>query len=403
MSANRKSAGNEYYYIEQSRPVNLWRVLLDILLVLLTLGLSAGLVMAYLSTGISPEKNWVFAFFGLGAPFLFLGNFVILLLWIIRWRWWALVPAVTLLIGIGHLGTLVQIDFRKEYLGQDPVSVARRDPDRLAVLTYNVHGFSRGQSEHGGYLRVVDSVAAYVRRMQPDVICFQEYETMQPSDVRRIDSLYREWPYRSYNFIYGGAGDIGYGTAVFSRLPILGAERTLFENSSNSMLRADLLTPAGDTVRLFNNHLQSTQVDEMSQERVERLDVRGGRETEQFVRSLGSRLKANYRRRAVQVDTVSRMIAASPYPAIVTGDFNDTPVSYTYKKMRGGLEDPFINAGTGFAYTYNRLFSMLRIDYIFHSPLFTTLEYRSDGLPWSDHNPVFVRLRRLPDTGSGSK
>lgn len=407
MSANRKSAGNEYYYIEQSRPVNLWRVLLDILLVLLTVGLSAGLVMAYLSTGVSPQRSWIFAFFGLGAPFLFLGNFVMLLVWAIRWRWWALLPAVTLLIGVGHLGTLVQIDFRKEYHGAESDAAAaaaqRRDPARFSVLTYNVHGFSRGQSEHTGYLRVVDSVAAYVRRMQPDVICFQEYETMQPSDVQLIDSLYSEWPYRSYNFIYGGAGDIGYGTAVFSRLPILGAERTLFENSSNSMLRADLLTPAGDTVRLFNNHLQSTQVDEMSQERVERLDVRGGRETEQFVRSLGSRLKANYRRRAVQVDTVSRMIAASPFPAIVAGDFNDTPVSYTYKKMRGDLEDPFINAGTGFAYTYNRLFSMLRIDYIFHSPVFETLTYRSDGLPWSDHNPVFVRLRRLPDTGSGSK
>ena len=78
----------------------------------------------------------------------------------------------------------------------------------------------------------------------------------------------------------------------------------------------------------------------------------------------------------------------------MVGDFNDTPVSYTYKKMRGGLEDPFINAGNGFAYTYNRLFSMLRIDYVFHSPLFETEAYRSADLPWSDHNPVFVRMRR---------
>ena len=90
------------------------------------------------------------------------------------------------------------------------------------------------------------------------------------------------------------------------------------------------------------------------------------------------------------------MIAASPYPAIVLGDFNDTPVSYTYKKMRGDLEDTFINAGSGFAYTYNRLFSMLRIDYIFHSPRYDTETYHSEDLPWSDHNPVFVRLRKKP-------
>lgn len=405
MSASRNSAGNEYYYIDQSRPVNVWRVLLDIFLVLLTLGLAAGLVMAYLSTGISPERNWVLAFFGLGAPFLFLGNFVMLLVWIIRWRWWALVPAVTLLLGVGHLRSLVRFDFRKDYQTEesDPGAIAarRKDHAQLAVLTYNVHGFTRGQTEHLGYLHTLDSIAAYARRMQPDIICFQEYETMQPADVERVDSLYREWPYRSYNFIYGGNGDVGYGTAVFSRLPILAARRTIFEGSANSLLRADLLTPAGDTVRLFNNHLQSTQVDELSQERVERLQVRGQDNAEQFVRSLGSRLKANYRRRAVQVDTVSRMIASSPYPAIVVGDFNDTPVSYTYKKMRGGLEDSFINAGSGFAYTYNRLFSMLRIDYIFHSPVFETLSYRSDGLPWSDHNPVFVRMRRVEAANAG--
>lgn len=395
MSANRNNAGANYYYLEQSQPVSLWRVLLRFVAIVVTLALSVALIMAYLSTGISPERNWVFAFFGLGAPFLFLGNILMLLVWIIRWRWWALVPAITLLIGVGHLGTLVQFDFRKEYASQE-TRTRTADGETLSVLTYNVHGFTRGEEHHSGYLRHADSIAAYIRQLSPDIICFQEYETMQASDVEHLNKLYRDWPYRSYNFIYGGNNNIGYGTAIFSRLPILSAQRMIFDQSSNSLLMADLVDAAGDTLRLFNNHLQSTQVDETSQDRVERLDVRGEEGTKQFVRSLGSRLKANYRRRAVQVDTVSRLIAASPYPVIVLGDFNDTPVSYTYKKMRGDLEDTFTNAGSGFAYTYNRLFSMLRIDYIFHSSVYDTQEYRSDDLPWSDHNPVFVQLRKKP-------
>lgn len=395
MSANRNNAGANYYYIDQSQPVSLWSVILRFLAVVLTLALSVALIMAYLSTGISPERNWVFAFFGLGAPFLFLGNIVMLLVWIIRWRWWALVPALTLLIGVGHLGTLIQFDFRKEYPTQT-TSTRENDGETLSILTYNVHGFTRGEAQHSGYLRNADSIAAYIQRLSPDIICFQEYETMQSSDVEHLNDLYRDWPYRSYNFIYGGHDNIGYGTAIFSRLPILSAQRMIFDQSSNSLLMADLVDASGDTLRLFNNHLQSTQVDETSQARVERFDVRGEEGAQQFVRSLGSRLKANYRRRAVQVDTVSRMIAASPYPAVVLGDFNDTPVSYTYKKMRGDLEDTFINAGSGFAYTYNRLFSMLRIDYIFHSPRYDTETYHSEDLPWSDHNPVFVRLRKKP-------
>lgn len=399
MSINRYHAGSDYYYIDQSRPGRIWPAVLNLLLVLVTLLFAGALVMAYLSTGISPERSWIFAFFGLAAPFLFFGNFVLLLVWIIRWRWWALVPAFVLLLGLGHLGTLVRFRFRKEYPAATVQSGGRttqKEPTQLSILTYNLHGFVYEQNRHDGYRRVVDSVAAYVRRIQPDVICFQEYETMNPGDVRLIDSLYREWPYRAYRFVSGGEGDVGYGVAIFSRLPILRASGTLFEGSRNTMLRADLLM-GRDTLRLFNNHLQSTQVDEWSRDRVERLDVRGDKETERFVRSLAGRLRDNYRRRAVQVDTISRMIAASPYPAIVAGDFNDTPVSYTYDKMRGELDDTFVNAGSGFAYTYNRLFRMLRIDYVFHAPVFETLEYRSEPLPWSDHNPVFVRIGLSPD------
>ncbi|WP_297624303.1 endonuclease/exonuclease/phosphatase family protein [uncultured Rikenella sp.] len=406
MSANRYNAGSNYYYLDQSQPRRWWHTLLHLLLVLVTVLFAGALVMAYLSTGISPERSWIFAFFGLGAPFLFFGNFVLLLVWILRWRWWALVSAITLLLGLGHLGTLVRFDFRKEYPAENTTAAARRtakkEPARLSILTYNTHGFVYEQSRHDGYRRMVDSVAAYVQRMQPDVICFQEYETMNRGDVRLIDSLYRDWPYRAYHFVSGGAEEVGYGVAIFSRLPILKASGTLFEGSRNTMLQADLLA-GRDTLRLFNNHLQSTQVDEWSRDRVERLDVRGDKESKHFVRSLAGRLRDNYRRRAVQVDTISRMIEASPYPAIVTGDFNDTPVSYTYHKMRGKLDDTFVNAGSGFAYTYNRLFSMLRIDYVFHAPEFETLEYRSDALPWSDHNPVFVRIGLSPADGAAKE
>lgn len=395
MSARRRSAGNEYYYIDQSQPVNIWRLILDFILIAITLGLAAALVMAYLSTGISPMKNWVFAFFGLGAPFLFLGNFVMLLLWTIRWRFWAFVPLVTLLFGLGHLGALVQVDFRKEYHAEEQTAGVFGKAGELAVMTYNVHGFSRNQPDHAGYLRTVDSIGAYALRMRPDVICFQEYETMNSADVRHMDQLFKDWPYRAFSFAGGNpATKIGYGQAIFSRLPLVNPRRIIFEGSSNSVLSADVLM-GGDTVRLFSNHLQSTQIDNLSQERVERLDIAGAEGTTRFVRGVASRLKLNYRRRAIQVDTVARMIAATRYPVVVVGDFNDTPVSYTYKKMRGKLRDSFIDAGSGFAYTYNRLFSMLRIDYVFYSDSFEGMTYRSDNLPWSDHNPVVVRMRRL--------
>lgn len=395
MGFGKKSSESNSYYVDQSRSRSLWYYILHGLLILLTLAFAAGLVMAYLSTRISPMQNWVFAFFGLMAPFLFLGNFIILLVWAIRWRGWFLLPLVVLLFGLGHFGALLQLNFKKEY-PQDTKEMNRqaRRFEYLTVMTYNVHGFSYKQKDRDGYNLVLDSVAAYAGRMNPDVICLQEYETTSLAAVGRVDSLFGQWPHREFNYVIGGENGVGFGMAIFSRLPIAASEKMIFDGSGNSMMYADLIMKS-DTVRVFNNHLQTTQIDDDIQRRVEKFNLGG--DTEQLVRNMGSRLKANYQRRSVQVDTVSHWIAQTRYPVVVVGDFNDTPVSYTYKKMRGELVDPFTVVGKGYAYTYNRLFSMLRIDYIFHSPVFEPESYRSDELPWSDHNPVVVMARRRPE------
>ena len=87
------------------------------------------------------------------------------------------------------------------------------------------------------------------------------------------------------------------------------------------------------------------------------------------------RLTENNIVRASQVDTLAKMVAASPYPAIVCGDFNDTPVSYTIHKMTRDLSDVFREVGRGFSHTYRGFFDMLRIDYIMCSSEFTPISY----------------------------
>lgn len=373
---------------KEEKKVPLWRLILHGILVLITLGMGAALVMAYVSTGVNPNQKWVFAFFGLVAPFFFLGNFILLLVWIVRWKWWAIVPAVVLVAGFGHLKALVRFQWTKEYAAEQPAK------NELKVLTYNLHGFSWNKSDYSGYRENMDSIGAYIIRQSPDIICFQEYETYHAGDVEYIDGLFTEWPHRAYNFVIKGGEGIGFGLAIFSRLPIAAQERITFERSGNAMLYTDILWRA-DTIRVFNNHLQSAQIDADVQNRIEHLNVQ---ETENFVRKVGSSLKRNYQKRANQVDTVARIMRDTSYPIIVTGDFNDTPVSYTYKQMRGDLKDTFIERGSGFGYTFNRLFSVLRIDYIFHSEFWQTMSYRSEKLPWSDHNPVVTLLKeKLPE------
>ena len=93
------------------------------------------------------------------------------------------------------------------------------------------------------------------------------------------------------------------------------------------------------------------------------------------VKDISDRLRLAYIKRARQVDELNAYIRQSPYPVLVCGDFNDTPVSYTYHTIRGDLTDAFRSAGKGIGNTYRGKFPSFRIDYIFHSPEFQSANY----------------------------
>ena len=81
-------------------------------------------------------------------------------------------------------------------------------------------------------------------------------------------------------------------------------------------------------------------------------------------------------------------IRKSPYPVIVCGDFNDTPVSYAYRTVLGDLKDAFVESGRGISNTYNGILPSFRIDYILYDPKFSAGNYRRDKVYLSDHFPV---------------
>lgn len=83
-------------------------------------------------------------------------------------------------------------------------------------------------------------------------------------------------------------------------------------------------------------------------------------------------------------------------PLIICGDFNDTPVSYCYQQIRGALSDSWEEAGWGPGITYNRNKFWFRIDHIFHSKHFKTIDIKVlDEYSYSDHYPVLATVDLL--------
>jgi endonuclease/exonuclease/phosphatase family metal-dependent hydrolase len=97
-------------------------------------------------------------------------------------------------------------------------------------------------------------------------------------------------------------------------------------------------------------------------------------------------------KRAEQVNIVLEHIEKSPFISIVCGDFNDTPMSYTYHMLSKGRKDTFKEAGEGFSGTYSFLWPLLRIDYILVPEAYTVYEHITFKEKYSDHYPVISSI-----------
>jgi endonuclease/exonuclease/phosphatase (EEP) superfamily protein YafD len=105
-------------------------------------------------------------------------------------------------------------------------------------------------------------------------------------------------------------------------------------------------------------------------------------------------LTQGFASRALQVDRVRRHMESSPYPVIVAGDFNDTPVSYTYRRMRHGLRDAFVEAGYGAGFTYRGKYPPNRIDFILYNDEIRCTDFDIVKVRYSDHYPIIAYFRR---------
>jgi endonuclease/exonuclease/phosphatase family metal-dependent hydrolase len=232
------------------------------------------------------------------------------------------------------------------------------------------------------------SIFREIAAASPDILCVQEFYTNDKPDLsHNIDSLLQlgQYSYHYFSPDYTNWDTWHYGIALFSRYPVVAATTipcdSLAQGSGRSFLQADVLVH-GDTVRIFSVQFTSYMLgrNDLSLTSAPR------------VISLAGKMKATFRRRASQAEQLTALIAASPYPVIVSGDFNDTPASYSYRTAAAGLQDAFLETGWGWGRTLSWLSPTLRIDYILADKHFSIKGCRVLKIPQSEHFPVISRL-----------
>lgn len=305
-----------------------------------------------------PEKALILQFLCLLIPVIVIINISLLVWWIARKKIWVIIPLA---------GLFFNYKFIIALLGFHPGNSFALNDNSIVVASYNVNYFNYNEASNlTGIAKMVDSYST-------DILCLQE---VQPHPLFSIDEIKSEFGSMHFSFIHvGDHNEIG--MALFSKYPILNAQKVKFPDSGNGFIWADILFK-GDTIRVLNNHLQTTS---LSRARGKRADA--------IIKTSGD----NYLKRAQQARLIRTFIDTTLHPIILCGDFNDTPQSYVYSMVKGNdLIDGFIKKGLGSGGTYRKTLGLIRIDFIMHSEHFKTTFYKSDPSKFSDHRAIFSVL-----------
>ena len=335
-----------------------------------SLTMSALLLLSYVSVIVDPAKAWFFTLFGLLYPVVFPITVVLFVWSLFRRSHMRPLLAIALLPSLFFAGRYYQIDRPSDT--PEPT---------LKVVSYNVGLFAHSKADTPR-LALADSVVRYLRGLDADVICLQEF--WLPLGEKPDAWLNRHFPgYDAEYYVFTGKKG-RFGNVTLSRRGFEGKGKETFEKSTNLAIYTDV--PLDSSVlRLYNCHFESYNIS------LPALVKKDGavEETERKMsRAISERPKQ-----------VARVLKAAEN-SVVLGDFNDTPLSYTYIRLMRGRHDAFTAAGKGWGATHRSLWPLLRIDYILYPSQIKATNCTIDKVPYSDHYPVITSFH---ETGRNTR
>ena len=256
--------------------------------------------------------------------------------------------------------------------------------DSFEVTTFNVRRLDEFEWLDGDQTR--EDIATWLAEQPDGIWCFQEFPKRGKATLRSAGFSWLKPRRRLFTWPREA------GPALASSYPVKDWTTYMFEDEGagrGRVLQADVETPAG-MVRVFNVHLQSLHFDHADYDAVEE-----GPSREEGARLWGLITNAS-KARALQAQELVRRMEESPYPVIVAGDFNDTPMSYAMHALRGSrVEDTFVAASWGPGGTHLGAIPGLRIDGILADTTLQCVSHDTHRVELSDHRPVTAVLQAI--------
>ncbi len=342
------------------------------------------LILAYVAPYVNPSVFWPIAFMGLGYPILLVLNLFFIVYWFAQMRVLGLWSLLNVAVGWNSFLAYVQFSYTETPANKD-----------IKVMSYNCMLFDLYNWSHNAQSR--RQIFNMLQEESPDILCLQEFFTRDgKSEYNNLDTLGKFLAAKNQHAEYAiTLRKIDHwGLITLSKYPIIRKGKILFNTNSNNLcIYTDLLIHK-DTVRVYNVHLASIHFGKKEYKFIDQLLNNDSISNElEESKSILRRIKRAFITRSEQSLAVAKHIAACKYKKIVCGDFNDTPSSFAYRRIKDGLNDAFISSGSGIGKTYAGKLPALRIDYILYSKGFESYNYKRAAETFTDHYPVSCYLR----------
>ena len=285
--------------------------------------------------------------------------------WIALRKWYFVISLITILIGWSYGQRMFSLSFSNKI---------KPDKDVITIMSYNVRNFDFYNWRHRQESKT--HFFDLFKKEQADILCFQEFFHLEDSTsgLKYVDSLSMRLGYPHYYFhTRVSSFDQRYGMAIFSKFPIISRAKMDFKTKAkNGCVYADVVIN-NKRLRIYNVHFQSIQFSHEDYaffgEKAIRLEA---------LKNIFIKLKLAFIKRAEQAEFLSKHLEITPHQVVLCGDFNDTPMSYSYERIiqSRNFNDAFIKKGFGFGSTHVGLFPFLRIDNFFADKSITIHDYK---------------------------
>lgn len=350
------------------------------------------IVMCYglglLAGWVSPEKWSLPTYFVMIMPLWILLMWGICLFWLCCKKWFhAIIIIAIMALTFGQWRNVITIN--KPFRSQQSTVNSQQS---IKILTFNTHIFNNHRDNS------FEKVAEFIKECDADIVCLQEfghyhrYGVSKQDILKFFDSIY---PYRHLWFKNQNKWGEN-GLATFSRYPIIKKKKIEYQSADNISIYSDIVIE-GDTIRVINNHLESNKLNQEDREIAKKIMADDNSRQEKIDAGLkvGSRLVSGAKNRVQQVGAVRNTIEETDYKTIVLGDFNDVPLSYTYNKICGDLQDAYALGGRwGYHWTYNKSAMLFAIDHILVDEEFKVVNSKVHReMKISDHYPISCTIQ----------